>query len=69
MGSKWTLGRLVGGGGGVDAPGSGYGSSVGSCECGDELSDSGSMELASYHNICLEGVRKSRIFSTRIVDI
>jgi hypothetical protein len=29
----------------VDAPGSGWGSRVGSCECGDEPSGSGAMEL------------------------
>jgi hypothetical protein len=44
MGSKWTLGRLVGGVG-VDSPGSGYGLLAGCCECGDEPSDSGATEL------------------------
>jgi hypothetical protein len=44
MGSKWTLGRLVGGGG-VDSPGSGLGSLAGCCECGDEPSASGATEL------------------------
>jgi hypothetical protein len=48
MGSKWTLQRLVGGGGcGVDSPGSGYGSLAGCCVCGDEPSGSGATELVS----------------------
>jgi hypothetical protein len=46
MGSKWTLGRLVGGCG-VDSPGSGYGPVAGSCECGDEPSTSGATGLVS----------------------
>jgi hypothetical protein len=46
MGSKWTLGSLVGGGGcGVDSPGSGWGSLADCCECGDEPSGSGATEL------------------------
>jgi hypothetical protein len=44
--SKWTLGRLAGGCG-VDSPGSGYGPVAGCCECGDEPSGSGGMELVS----------------------
>jgi hypothetical protein len=47
MGSKCTLGRLVGGEGGMDSPGSVYESLAGSCECGDEPSGSGAMELVS----------------------
>jgi hypothetical protein len=43
MGSKWTLGILVGGCG-VDSPGSGHGPLAGCCECGDELSGAGTME-------------------------
>jgi hypothetical protein len=46
MGSKWTLGRLVGGYG-VDSPGSGLGQFVGSPECGGEPSGSGATELAN----------------------
>jgi hypothetical protein len=46
IGSKWTLERLVGWGG-IDSPGSGYGSLAGCCECGDELSCSGTTELVS----------------------
>jgi hypothetical protein len=34
-----------GGGGGVNSPGSGSGSLVGCCECSDEPSRSGAMEL------------------------
>jgi hypothetical protein len=34
-----------GGAGGVDSPGSGYGSFAGSCECGDEPSGSGATEF------------------------
>jgi hypothetical protein len=45
MGSKWTLRR----GGGVDSPGSGQGSLVGSCECGDEPSCSGATEFVSRY--------------------
>jgi hypothetical protein len=45
MGSNWTLGRLVGGGCGVDSPGSGQGPLAGCCECGDEPSGSGAIEL------------------------
>jgi hypothetical protein len=47
MGSKWTLGVLVGGRRGVDSPGSGYGLLAGCCECGDEPSSSGATELVS----------------------
>jgi hypothetical protein len=36
-----------GGGGGVESPGSGEGPLAGSCECGDEPSRSGAMELVS----------------------
>jgi hypothetical protein len=36
----------LGGGGGMVSPGSGYGSLAGCCECGDELSGSGTTELA-----------------------
>jgi hypothetical protein len=44
MGSKWNLGRFARGGGvGVDSPGSGYRSLVGSHECGDEPSGSGAI--------------------------
>jgi hypothetical protein len=39
------LGDLLGGGGGVDSPGSGYGSLTGCCECGDEPLRSGATEL------------------------
>jgi hypothetical protein len=46
MGSKWTLGRSAGGGGGgVDYPGSGQGPLAGSGEYDDELSGSGAMAL------------------------
>jgi hypothetical protein len=46
MGSKWTLGRLVGGGGGgVDSPCAGWEPLAGSCECRDEPSGSGATEL------------------------
>jgi hypothetical protein len=31
----------------VDSPGSGYGPLAGSCECGDEPSGSGTMELVT----------------------
>jgi hypothetical protein len=49
MGSKWTLGRLVGGGGGgVDSPGSRKGPVAGCCECGDEPPGSGAKELVTY---------------------
>jgi hypothetical protein len=45
-GIKWTLGRMVGGGGcGLDSPGSGQESLAGCCECGDEPSGSGSTDL------------------------
>jgi hypothetical protein len=44
MGSKWTLGRLVGEECGVDSPGS----LAGCCECGDEPSGSGATDLISY---------------------
>jgi hypothetical protein len=44
MGSKWTLGRLVGGCG-VDSAGSGLGPLAGCCEYGDEPSGSGATEL------------------------
>jgi hypothetical protein len=47
MGSKWTLGRLVGGCG-VDSLGPGQGSLAGSCECRDEPSGSGTMELVMF---------------------
>jgi hypothetical protein len=46
MGSKWTLGRLVGGCG-VDSPGSGYGFLAGCCVCGDEPLSSSATELVS----------------------
>jgi hypothetical protein len=39
------LGRLVGGGCGVDSPGSGWRPLAGCCECGDEPSSSGATEL------------------------
>jgi hypothetical protein len=45
MGSKWSLGRLAGGG--VDSVGSGWGPVAGCCECGDEPSGSGAMELVN----------------------
>jgi hypothetical protein len=45
MGTKWTVWRLVGGGGGVESPGSGEGPLAGCCECGDEPSGSGATEL------------------------
>jgi hypothetical protein len=49
VGSKLTLGRLVGGGGGeVDSPGSGQGSLAGSCECGDGPSCSDAKELECH---------------------
>jgi hypothetical protein len=47
MGSKWTLRRLVGGGCGVDSPGSEEGSLAGCCECGDEPPGSGATDLIS----------------------
>jgi hypothetical protein len=49
-GSKWTLGRLVGGCA-VDSPGSGKGPLAGCCEYGDELSGSGTMELVTIQSI------------------
>jgi hypothetical protein len=52
MGSKWTLGRLVGGCG-VDSPGSGWGPMAGCCECGDEPSGSGDTELVSKYSSVL----------------
>jgi hypothetical protein len=53
MGSKWILGRLVGGCG-VDSHGSGYGPLAGCCECGDEPSGSGATKLVSIRNFkCL----------------
>jgi hypothetical protein len=39
--------REIGWGCGVDSPGSGYGSLVGYCECGDEPLGSGTMESVS----------------------
>jgi hypothetical protein len=47
MGSKWNLGNWLGGGCGVDSPGSGEGSLEGCCECGDERSGSGTTEVGS----------------------
>jgi hypothetical protein len=44
MGSKWTLGRLVGGVERINLA-QDYGSLAGCCECGDELSGSGATEL------------------------
>jgi hypothetical protein len=49
VGSKWILWILVGGGGGVDSPGSGWGPLAGCCECGDEPSGSGATELVSLY--------------------
>jgi hypothetical protein len=46
MGLEWILGRL-GGGCGVDSSGSGYGPVAGSCECSNEPSGSGTMELVN----------------------
>jgi hypothetical protein len=46
MGSKWTLGRLVGGCG-VDSPDSGLGPLADCCECGDEPSGSGATKLVT----------------------
>jgi hypothetical protein len=45
MGSKWILGRSVGGGCGVDSPGSGQGPVAGSHEYGDKISGSDATEL------------------------
>jgi hypothetical protein len=46
MGSKWTFGRLVGGG--MVSPGSRWESLAGSCECSDEQPlGSGTTELVS----------------------
>jgi hypothetical protein len=45
MGSKWTLGRLVGGCG-VVSPGSGQGPVAASCECCDEPLGSGATEFS-----------------------
>jgi hypothetical protein len=44
-------GDSFGGGGecGVDSPSSGLGSLAGSCECGDEPSGSGAMELGNAY--------------------
>jgi hypothetical protein len=50
MGSKWTLGRLVGRCG-VDSPGSGKGPLACCCECGDEPSGSGATELVGMERI------------------
>jgi hypothetical protein len=48
MGSKWTLRRLPGGGGGgVDSPGKGQGLLAGSCEFGDKALGSGATGLVS----------------------
>jgi hypothetical protein len=48
MGSKWTLGRVAGGGCRVDSPGSGYGNLAGSRECAGEPSGSGATELVGW---------------------
>jgi hypothetical protein len=45
----WTLGKLVGGGCGVDSPGSGEGEVVGCFEHGDEHSGSGATELVGIY--------------------
>jgi hypothetical protein len=47
-GLGWTLGRLAGGGGGVDSPGSGLGLVAGSGECGDKPSGYGATELVAF---------------------
>jgi hypothetical protein len=49
MVSEWILGRLAGGGGGVDSVGSGYGPVAGCCKCGNEHTGSGATELVTMH--------------------
>jgi hypothetical protein len=58
MGTKWTVGRLVGGCE-VDSTGSGEGLLAGSCECGDEPSGSGARELVCH---------RLRVFEKRVLE-
>jgi hypothetical protein len=44
---EWILGRLAGGGGGLDLTGTGLGLVASSCECSDEPSGSCATELVS----------------------
>jgi hypothetical protein len=48
MGLEWILGRLAGGGGGVDSTGSAQGPEAGCCESGDEPLGSVAKELANF---------------------
>jgi hypothetical protein len=47
LGSEWILGRMAGGGGGVDSIGSGQRPVAGCCECSDEPSGSDVTELVN----------------------
>jgi hypothetical protein len=50
---------LVGGGCGVDSPGSGQGLLAGCCECGDEPSGSGATELVTdVNNVTYKSYRR-----------
>jgi hypothetical protein len=76
VGSKWTLGRLAGGGVcGVGSPGSGYGPLAGCCECGDEPSGSSAAELVvGIYNNCKQHIlwpanRCSRIRFSREMKV